>query len=78
MYNYIILKAKENQEPKSRKKTRQEGGDLGGPDVGEPLCTVLVKNCNKKVKQSHYRPEVPRGFQEVKVPRLRDSGPGWW
>jgi len=31
-----------------------------------------------KVKQSHYRPEVPRGFQEVKVPRLRDNGPGWW
>jgi len=23
-----------------------------------------------KVKQSHYRPEVPRVFQEVKVPRL--------
>jgi len=23
-------------------------------------------------------PEVPRGFQEVKVPRLRDSDPGWW
>ena len=19
-----------------------------------------------------------RGFQEVKVPRLRDNGPGWW
>jgi len=31
-----------------------------------------------KVNQSHYRPEVPRGFQEVKVPRLRDNGPGWW
>jgi len=31
-----------------------------------------------KVNQSHYRPEVPRGFQEVKVPRLRDSGPEWW
>jgi len=30
------------------------------------------------VKQSHYRPEVSRGFQEVKVPRLRDNGPGWW
>ena len=29
--------------------------------------------------QSHCRPEVPRGFQEVKVPRLRDNGPeGWW
>ena len=23
-------------------------------------------------------PEVPREFQEVKVPRLRDNGPGWW
>jgi len=28
--------------------------------------------------QSHYRPEVPRGFQEVKIPRLRDNGSGWW
>jgi len=24
-----------------------------------------------KVNQSHYRPEVSRGFEEVKVPRLR-------
>jgi len=31
-----------------------------------------------KVNQSHYRTEAPRGFQEVKVPRLRDNGPGWW
>ena len=31
-----------------------------------------------KLNQSHYRPEVPRGFQEVNVPRLRDNGPGWW
>jgi hypothetical protein len=31
----------------------------------------------KKVNQSHYIPEVPRGFQEVKVPRLRDNDPGW-
>jgi len=31
-----------------------------------------------KVNQSHYRTEVPRGFQEVKVPRLRDNGPEWW
>jgi hypothetical protein len=30
------------------------------------------------LQQSHYRPEVPRGFQEVKVPTLRDNGPGWW
>jgi len=25
-------------------------------------------------KQSHYRPEVPRGFQEVKAPRFHDNG----
>jgi len=31
-----------------------------------------------KVNQSHYRPEVPRGFQEIKVPRLSDNGPEWW
>jgi len=31
----------------------------------------------KKVNQSHYRPEVPRKLQEVKVPRQRDNGP-WW
>jgi len=31
---------------------------------------------NVKVNQSHYRPEVPSGFQEVKVPRLRDNSPG--
>jgi len=31
-----------------------------------------------KVNQSHYRPEVPRVFEEVKVPRFRDNGPGWW
>jgi len=31
----------------------------------------------KKVNQSHYRPEVPRGFQEVKVPRICNNGPEW-
>ena len=31
-----------------------------------------------KVKQSNYRPEVPRRFQEVKVPRLRDNDLEWW
>jgi len=36
------------------------------------LCTYI------EVNQSHYRPEVPREFQEVKIPRLRDNGPGWW
>jgi hypothetical protein len=31
-----------------------------------------------KVKQSRYRPEWPRGFQEVKVLRFPDNGTGWW
>ena len=35
-----------------------------------------LKNANNYKNQSHYRPEMPRGFQEVKVPRLRDSGTG--
>jgi hypothetical protein len=36
------------------------------------VVLVVVKN------QSHYRPEVPRRFQEVKVPRLRENDTGWW
>ena len=38
------------------------------------LLSLLLK----KVNPSRYRPEVPREFQEVKVPRLRDNGTGWW
>jgi len=38
-------------------------------------CLLLEEG---KVKQSNYKPEVPRGFQEVKVPRLRDNRPAWW
>ena len=38
---------------------------------------IKMSEC-KKVIQSHYRPEVPRGFQEVKVSRLSDNGPRWW
>jgi len=33
---------------------------------------------SNKVKQSRYRPEVSRGFQEVKVPRFHDNDTGWW
>jgi hypothetical protein len=42
------------------------------------IISHSLKSSKNKVNQSHYRPEVPRGFQEVMVPRLRDSGPGWW
>ena len=31
-----------------------------------------------KRQQSHYRPEVPRGFQQVMVPRLHENGLGLW
>ena len=37
--------------------------------------TIRVK---VKVKQFRYRPGGPGGFQEVKIPRFRDSGAGWW
>jgi len=37
------------------------------------LCSKITA-----VNQSHYRPEVPRGFKEVKIPRLRDNGPECW
>jgi hypothetical protein len=36
---------------------------------------LLFRELYIKVKQSLYR---PRGFQEVKVPRLHDNGTGWW
>ena len=36
----------------------------------EPLTEM------SKANQSHYRPEVTKGFQEVKVPRLRHNCPG--
>jgi hypothetical protein len=38
--------------------------------------TVRVFENRVKVNQSHYRPEVPRGFQEVNVSRFHDNGPG--
>jgi len=38
----------------------------------------ITKLSGKKVNQSHFRLEVPRGFQEVKVPRLPDNGPECW
>jgi len=37
-----------------------------------------TQHITKWVNQPHYSPEVPRGFQEVKIPTLRDNGPGWW
>ena len=48
---------------------------------GEKITTCSKKKLSwkrvKKENQSHYRLEVPRGFKEVKVPRLCDNGPEW-
>ena len=43
--------------------------------VADGACRSTVHTVKKKVKQSLYR---PGGFQEVKVPRFRDNGTGWW
>ena len=41
------------------------------------LGGVGKKNCKGKGKGKAVL-EWPRGFQEVKVPRFRDNGTGWW
>jgi len=43
------------------------------------MLAVFISVSRKvKVNQSRYRPEVPRRFQEVKVPRLHENSTGWW
>jgi hypothetical protein len=42
-----------------------------------PDYVSITQNGGKVVNQSHYRAEVPRVFQEVKVPRLCDSITEW-
>jgi len=39
---------------------------------------MILRKDQFKVNHSHYGSEVPRGFQEVKIPRLCDNGTGWW
>ena len=48
--------------------------------VGPSGSAVQCVRGKVKVKQSCYRPGRggPGGFQEVKVPRFRDKGTGWW
>ena len=48
---------------------------LSGAGGGYRFVTVTQL---KWYDQPPYGPEMPRGFQEVKVPRLRDNGPEWW
>jgi len=46
--------------------------------VNTYFVSARVMQIQVKVNKSHYRPEVPRWFQEVKVSILRDNGPEWW
>jgi len=39
---------------------------------------VIGKKGKAVPLQARRGPEGPRGFQEVKVPRYRDNGTGWW
>jgi len=52
--------------------TPMESGLLALPRTGITTCK----------KQKKFSPvtglEWPRGFQEVKVLKLRDNGTGWW
>ena len=52
---------------------QSEISHLWGLDIDSRIILKFVK-----VNQSHYRPEVSRGFQEIKFPSLLDNGPGWW
>ena len=53
----------------------------GNHEVKELQKTAILGTAHilRKVKSSPVTgPEWPRGFQEVKVPRLHDNGTGWW
>ena len=42
------------------------------------FCLSETQSHCKMLNPSNYIPKVPRGFQEVKAPRLREDGPGCW
>jgi len=71
--NAVQLQARSGQERSTKLRfpdfvtTAQNGGKVVRLIHRPPL-----------INQSHNRPEVPRGFQEVKDPRFRDNGTGWW
>ena len=48
--------------------------------VGHRFCNGIFIFCsdNSKGKSVPIEGRGAQRFQEVKVPRLRDNGPGWW
>ena len=58
-----------------------ESSGQGGRGVEEKLVCYLLCGVWMVIKRSSSPVtglEWPRGFQEVKVPRLHDNGTGWW
>ena len=43
-----------------------------------PLTTDYWLSSEYRIISPVAGPRWPRGFQGVKVPRLRDNGTGWW
>ena len=60
-----------------RKISSPPGFDRG-PSIPYSVAIPTELPGPRNVYESHYRPEVPRGFEKVKVPRLGDNGPEWW
>jgi len=66
-------RAMTQKRPRSFAKQKKVGQPCLKGNYRNILLGLLAIRWSKKVNQSHYRPEVPKGFQEVKVPRLRDN-----
>jgi len=64
-----------------RSDVLEDGTNILCRNVGDRLL-VNAKQRNGKTNKGKGKAvpleEGPRGFQEVKVPRFRDNGTGWW
>ena len=59
----------------SVQKTIRCNSTSSAPDDGR----MYPKYFELRIKSSHITGlDRPRGFQEIKVPRFRDNGTGWW
>ena len=55
--------------------------DIRFVDLSLKVATSVTGTCTCRRSKGKSVPLQARGaqrFQEVKVPRLRDNGPGWW
>ena len=59
-------------------ETLQSAVALNQADSKQRNKIIVIHFESHIMERELKSPEVPRGCQEVKVPRLRDNGPGWW